>query len=183
MQIWALSGAHRGPDVGLGVGLGPTGGPWRCLFSTLDLTHFNTLLASNLSNVTTTAETEEELDYLINRVILAIHSIYITSATRSLPQGRGQPWWNEKYKAALQDYWTGLSTQKDFRQVIKQTQQQYWRDKISATTTSKEVFDMLKWYKITGSYRSPLIKDPQQPDNPLVVDIQEKHDILACNLL
>jgi hypothetical protein len=23
MQRWALSGAHRGPDVGLGVGLGP----------------------------------------------------------------------------------------------------------------------------------------------------------------
>jgi hypothetical protein len=67
--------------------------------------------------------------------------------------------------------------------VIKQAQQQYWRDKTSATTTSKEVFDMSKWHKTTGTYRSPPMKDPQHPDNPLTATLQEKCDILARNLL
>jgi hypothetical protein len=42
---------------------------------------------------------------------------------------------------------------------------------------------MSKWHKITGSYHSLLIIDPQQLENPLVVNIQAKHEILARNLL
>jgi hypothetical protein len=34
-----------------------------------------------------------------------------------------------------------------------------------------------------GTYHSLSMTDPQRPDNPLVVDIQEKHDILAHKLL
>jgi hypothetical protein len=113
----------------------------------------------------------------------AIHSAYTASATRSLPQGGGKPWWNTECKKALRDYRTGLYTQKDFRRVIKQAQQQYWRQKISAATASKEVFDMSKWHKTTGSYRSPPMKDPLRPDNPPAVALHEKCDILARNLL
>jgi hypothetical protein len=157
--------------------------PQKLKFSTLDLTRFHALLALNLENVRTAAKTEEELNYLANETISAIHSAYAASATRSLPQGRGQPWWNTECGKALQDYRSGLALQRDFRRVIKRAQRQYWRDKISATTTSKEVFDMAKWHRTTGSYRSPPMKDPQQPNSPLAIDTQGKRDILARNLL
>jgi hypothetical protein len=42
---------------------------------------------------------------------------------------------------------------------------------------------MSKWHKSTGSYRSPPMIDPQQPENPPAADIQAKRDILARNLL
>jgi hypothetical protein len=110
----------------------------------LDHTHFQSLLASNLDDIKNTTETEEELDNLINRITSAVHSAYTTSVTRSLPQEGGKPWWNTEYKKALQDYRTGSRTQKDFQYVVKQAQQQYWRQKISTTTASKEVFNMSK---------------------------------------
>jgi hypothetical protein len=48
-----------------------------------------------------TTKTEEELDCLVDEIISAIHSTYMASTTRSLPQGGGQPWWNIEYKNAL----------------------------------------------------------------------------------
>jgi hypothetical protein len=42
---------------------------------------------------------------------------------------------------------------------------------------------MSKWHKTAGSYRSPLIKDPQYPNNPPAVALKEKRNILARNLL
>jgi hypothetical protein len=118
--------------------------PQKLKFSTLDLTCFHALLALNLDNIRAAAKTEEELNCLANRTISTIYSAYTASATRSLPQGRGQPWWNTECGKALQDYRSGLALQRDFRRVIKWAQRQYWRDKISATTTSKEVFNMAK---------------------------------------
>jgi hypothetical protein len=121
-----------------------TEAPQRLKFTTLDHTCFQSLLASNLDDIRNTAETEEELDNLVNRIISAVYSAYTTSTTRSLPQGGGKPWWNTKYKKALQDYRTGSRTQKDFQRVVKQAQQQYWRQKINTATISKEVFDISK---------------------------------------
>ncbi|KAI9039460.1 reverse transcriptase [Aspergillus affinis] len=155
----------------------------RLKFNTLDLSRFSNLLTLNVSDLPTTAETEEELDCLANAIISAVYSAYEASALRSRPQGGGQPWWNLECKEALQKYRIGLSTRKDFRREIRRAQQKYWRNKINATTTSKEVFEMSKWHKTTGSYRSPPMKDPLQPDCPPAVDIQEKRDILARNLL
>jgi hypothetical protein len=110
----------------------------------LDHTHFQSLLASNLDDIRNTAEIEEELDNLTNRITSAVHSAYTASVTRSLPQGGDKSWWNTEYKKVLQDYRTGSRTQKDFQRVVKQAQQQYWRQKISTATASKEVFDMSK---------------------------------------
>jgi hypothetical protein len=136
---------------------------------TLDYTHFLTLLAANLVGIKDTIKIKDELDYLVDGIISAIHRTYMASATRSLPQGGGQPWWNIEYKNALQDYQSELSSRTDFRRVVRRAQQQYWRKKINAITTSKEVFDMSKWHKTAGSYHTPLIKDPQYLNNPPAV--------------
>jgi ribonuclease HI len=157
--------------------------PQRLRFDTLDHTRFPTLLAANLANVRSSAESKEELDCLANEITAAIHSAYTASANKSMPRGGGQRWWNTACKKALQDYRAGLCTQKDFRRITRRAQVQYWRDKINAVTEGKEAFDMAKWHKSTGSYRSPPLKDPLRPDSPLAVALQEKRDILSRNLL
>jgi ribonuclease HI len=162
---------------------GPVETPQRLRFDTLDHTRFLTLLASNLANVRSSAGNKDELDCLANGITAAIHSSYTASANKSIPQGGGQQWWNTTCKKALQDYRAGLYTRKDFRRVTRRAQAQYWRDKISAVTESKEVFDMSRWHKSTGSYRSPPLKDPLRPDSPPAVALQEKRDILSRNLL
>jgi hypothetical protein len=101
-----------------------TEAPQRLKFTILDHTRFQSLLASNLDDTRNTAETEE-LDTLTNKIISAVHSAYTTSATRSLPQGGGKPWWNTECKKTLQDYRTGSHTQKNFQHMVKQAQQQY----------------------------------------------------------
>jgi hypothetical protein len=97
----------------------------RLKFSILDFNCFHALLAMNLDNIRTIAKTKKELDYLVNDTIFAIHSAYTASATRSLPHGRGQPWWNTERRKALQGYQSGHALQKDFRGVIKRAQRQY----------------------------------------------------------
>jgi hypothetical protein len=87
----------------------------RLKFDTLDHARFLALLATNLVGIEDIAKTKEELDYLADGIISAIHSAYTASATRSLPQGGGQPWWNIECKNALQDYRSELSSRKDFR--------------------------------------------------------------------
>ena len=157
--------------------------PQRLKFSTLDHTRFLTLLASNISDTRFPMGTEEELDCLANKITSAIYSAYTASANKSIPQGGGQRWWNAECKKALQDYRSGHSSRNDFRRVIRQIRRQYWRDKINTVTESKDVFDISKWHKSTGSYRSPPLKDPQRPDNPPAIALHEKQDILVRNLL
>lgn len=42
---------------------------------------------------------------------------------------------------------------------------------------------MTKWHKSAGSYRSPPLKDPTNPDRPLAITLDEKREVLAYNLL
>jgi hypothetical protein len=50
-------------------------------------------------------------------------------------------------------------------------------------TKIKDVFDISKWHKSTGTYRSPPLKDPQYPDAPPAVSPSDKRTILINNLL
>jgi hypothetical protein len=83
-------------------------------FNILDLPRFHTLLAQNIEGLPTTAGSEDALDILASGIISATHSAYSASAQRSLPQGRGQAWWNSDCKKALQEYRLGLCTQRSF---------------------------------------------------------------------
>ena len=42
---------------------------------------------------------------------------------------------------------------------------------------------MTKWHKSTGSFRSPPLKDPRQPESPPAVSLLEKRAVLVNNLL
>ncbi|EED19609.1 hypothetical protein TSTA_028910 [Talaromyces stipitatus ATCC 10500] len=68
-------------------------------------------------------------------------------------------------------------------QTTTKAQRQYWRDKLITAAQTKEVFDISKWHKSVGLYRSPPLKDPLRPNEPPAVSTQEKRDLLVCNVL
>ncbi|EED16647.1 transposon I factor, putative [Talaromyces stipitatus ATCC 10500] len=152
-------------------------------FDTLDHTSFLSLLASNLAGTESSAATEEDLDAFAEKLISAIQGAYRGSAKRTLTQGIGQPWWNKDCKNALHNYRSGLCSKTDFRRITRWSQRQFWRDKLSTITQMKDVFDMSKWHKSTGTFRSPPLKDPLRPSSLPAVTIYEKRDVLVRNLL
>ncbi|EED20817.1 reverse transcriptase, putative [Talaromyces stipitatus ATCC 10500] len=77
----------------------------------------------------------------------------------------------------------GLCSKTDFCRITRWSQRQFWQDKLSTVTQMKDVFDMSKWHKSTGTFRSPPLKDPLRPNSFLAVTIHEKRDVLVCNLL
>jgi ribonuclease HI len=164
--------SHRFPET-----------PQRLRFDTLDHLRFLSLLESNLASIECLAKTEEDLDSLANEITSAISTAYKGSARRTLAQGIGQPWWNNDCRKARQDYRSSLCSKRDFRRTTRRAQRQYWRDKLNAVTQIKDVFDMSKWHKSTGSFRSPPLKDPLRPNSLPAVAINEKRDILVRNLL
>jgi hypothetical protein len=152
-------------------------------FDTLDQPLFRSLLSTNLTQVKPLDTSKDDLEELAHGLISAIHNAYEGSAKRSLPHGRGQPWWNVECKKALQNYRSGLLSKDDFRREIRKTQRQFWRNKLTTAAQTKEVFDISKWHKSVGLYRSPPLNDPLRPDEPPAVSIQEKRDLLIHNLL
>ena len=151
--------------------------------NTLDHPLFLSLLASNLDGLEPQASTEESLDSLAMGLVSAVRNAYIGAAKRSLGQHTGQSWWNADCNEARQLYRSGQCTSRHFRKTVKSAQRQYWRDKINTVTQIKDVFDMSKWHKSSGSYRSPPLKDPQLPDSPLAVSLPAKRAVLVNNLL
>lgn len=155
----------------------------RMRFDTLDQPLFLSLLSINLTQIKPLDTSKDDLEKLAHELISAIHNAYEGSAKRSLPHRRGQPWWNPECKEALQNYRSGLLSKDEFRRAIRKAQRQFWRNKLTTAAQTKEVFDISKWHKSVGSYRSPPLKDPLRPDEPPAVSIQEKRDLLVRNLL
>ncbi|EED11781.1 hypothetical protein TSTA_109610 [Talaromyces stipitatus ATCC 10500] len=77
----------------------------------------------------------------------------------------------------------GLLPKDKFRRTIRKAQRQFWRNKLVIAAQTKEVFDISKWHKSRGSYRSPPLKDPLRPNDLPAVFVQEKRDLLVRNLL
>jgi ribonuclease HI len=152
-------------------------------FNTLDQPLFLSLLASNLDGLGLLVPTEDCLDALAEGLTLAIRNAYEGAAKRSLGQRTGQPWWNTDCNASRQLYRSGYYTKKDFRKTVRIAQREYWRNKLDAVTQIKDVFDMSKWHKSSGTFRSPPLKDPQHPTSPLAVSPLDKRTVLVNNLL
>ncbi|KAF7174223.1 hypothetical protein CNMCM6106_008360 [Aspergillus hiratsukae] len=159
----------------------PTGQKIR--FDTLDQPLFRSLLTTNLTQVKPNNSSKADLEKLAYGLVSAIRNAYQGSAKRALPHRRGQPWWNSECKEALQQYQSGRIQQNKFRKVVRKAQRQFWQNKLLAAAQTKEIFDISKWHKSVGSYRSPPLNDPLRPDNPPAVSIQEKRDLLVRNLL
>ena len=152
-------------------------------FDTLDHTCFLSLLTSDLASIKSSATTEEDIDALAGNLTSAIQGAYRGSAKRTMAQGIGQPWWNDECKKASHSYRLGLCSKTDFRRITRRSQRHFWRDKLSMVSQMKDVFDMSKWHKSTGSFRSPPLKDPLRPDSDPAIAVHEKRDVLARNLL
>lgn len=162
----------------------------------LDEPLFLSLLASNCNGVSPSSKTltTEDLDSLALAIVKAVKNAYEGSAKRSLGQGMGNPWWNDDCKNALQSIRAARRTpsttdpalqsaQKGLRNAVRTAKRAFWREKIDNVTSAKEVFDMSKWHKSTGSYRSPPLKDLRFPDDPPASSLSAKRDVLVGNLL
>ena len=152
-------------------------------FDTLDQPLFLSLLAANCSGLAPPADTEASLDSCASRLVSSIHQAYAGAARRSLGSGIGQPWWNTECNQARLIYRAGECTKRSFRSVVRRAQRGFWRDKLDQASKAKDVFDMTKWHKSTGSYHSPPLKDPQHPDRPPATTPLAKQTVLINNLL
>ena len=152
-------------------------------FNTLDQPLFLTLLASNCSRLAPPGDTEASLDFCASRLVSSIHQAYTGAARRTLGSGAGQPWWNTECTQFRSLYRAGECTKKSLRSTVRRAQRGYWRDKLDQASKAKDVFDMTKWHKSTGSYHSPPLKDPQHLDRPPATTPLAKQTVLINNLL
>ena len=163
--------------------------------STLQQNVFLSLLKSNLEGLPSLPlnPIPSELDIAAQSLSKAIQQAYQGSAKRSLGHGTGQPWWNTECKAAVLNYKTARQeptdlthldeTKRALRNTIRKAKRHFYHNKLNTATTGTDVFQMTKWHKSTGSYRSPPLKDPTRPDLPPATTISAKMDTLARNLL
>jgi Reverse transcriptase (RNA-dependent DNA polymerase)/Endonuclease-reverse transcriptase len=155
----------------------------RLRFDTLDQTAFFSLLSDNLAELDTPSLSEEQLDVAASGLVTAVHSAYQGAAKRSTGQRTGQAWWNADCKQALSLYRTGDYTKRDFRKAVRRAKSQFWQGKLDAASQAKDVFDMSKWHRSTGSFRSPPLTDPRYPERPPAVTLPDKRSVLVANLL
>src|ERR1700744_4682260 len=122
---------------------------------TLDQPLFLTLLGSNCNGLAPLVVTEAGLDSYASGLVAAIHQAYAGAAKRALGSGRGHPWWNTECDQARLQYRAGECTKSTFRSTVRRAQRGFWRDKLDQASRAKDVFDMTKWHKSTGSYHPP----------------------------
>ena len=152
-------------------------------FDTLDQPLFLTLLGSNCNGLAPLVVTEAGLDSYASGLVVAIHQAYAGAAKRALGSGTGQPWWNSECDQARLQYRAGECTRRSLRSTVRRVQRGFWRDKLDQASRAKDVFDMTKWHKSTGSYHTPPLKDPQHPDRPPATTPLAKQTVLVNNLL
>jgi hypothetical protein len=155
---------------------------------TLDQPLFLDLLASNCNGLAPLVASEAGLDSYASGLVSAVYQAYAGAARRALGSGTGQPWWNPECNQARLLYRTGECTKRSFRSTVRRAQRGFWRDKLDTASKAKDVFDMTKWHKSTGTYHSPPLRDPQNRDprhrdRPLATTPLAKRTVLVNNLL
>lgn len=127
-----------------------------------------------------------ELDKAAQSLVTAIREAYQGAAQRSTGQNSGVSWWNKDCREAVQKFRASDQTKEDikiFRRAVRRVKREHYGEQLNKASTTKEVFGMMKWHKSTGSYRSPPMKDPSNPDGPLATTLADKRDILLRHLL
>lgn len=72
---------------------------------------------------------------------------------------------------------------KALRRTTRQAKESFFRKRLDEASSSRDIFDIAKWHKSVGSFRSPPLKDPLRPQDPLATSPAAKRDVLARNLL
>ncbi|OHW96943.1 endonuclease reverse transcriptase [Colletotrichum incanum] len=70
----------------------------------------------------------------------------------------------------------------DFLHQLRRSKDTYWRGKIAAASTGKDVFEMVGWHKAKGSFQTPPLRDRSNPTT-LTSQPKEKRDLFARILL
>ncbi|KZL65521.1 endonuclease reverse, partial [Colletotrichum incanum] len=65
---------------------------------------------------------------------------------------------------------------------LRHSEDTYWRGRIAAASTGKDVFEMVRWHKATGSFQTPPLRDENNPAT-VISRPKEKRDLFARVLL
>ncbi|KAI0994347.1 hypothetical protein K3495_g13835, partial [Podosphaera aphanis] len=162
---------------------------------TLDPALFNRLLSISINQVAPLlpSPNSDSLDTLALSLTEAIRLAYSGSARRTLGHGKGNPWWDKSCKTARQRYKSitkvhhteedFIEARNEYHKTIKKAKNKYFSDQVSKASSAKDIFNVSKWHKSTGSYNSPPLKDPRFPDKAPATTLAEKREIFAANLL
>lgn len=76
-----------------------------------------------------------------------------------------------------------LAAKKALWTVTRLVKRRFYQAKLEHAATSKDIFGITKWHRSIGSFRTPPLKDPLNPQAKPAITIDERRDILAKNLL
>lgn len=156
--------------------------PTRLKPKTLDPDLFMKLLGNNLRKLSLLSESpnNNELDTAAQELSSSIRTAYAGSAARALGKGTGVPWWSKECSEAVHIY---RQSGRTLRRSIRRAKTQYFRDRLNTASSARETFQMTKWHRSNGSFRSPPLTDPTRPDRPVAYSLAEKREVLIANLL
>ncbi|KAI0991743.1 hypothetical protein K3495_g16444, partial [Podosphaera aphanis] len=160
-------------------------------FATIDEEKFQISLLAQLADISPLFDKScASLDQRAQQIIDILHYSYTESAKRSLPHGRGQPWWNQscqearkKYREKIREGSASRADRKEFRKVTRKAKVSFFQKKIDEAANGRDVFEIAKWHKSKGTFRTPPLKDPLNPEAPPAESIGDKRNVLARNLL
>lgn len=163
----------------------------RFRFATIHDETFLSLFHNNLAHLTLlTAKSSANLDKRADELSQILFSCYLGSAKQSLPHNKGQPWWNQSCREAKKIFKeksragsVSKNYRKAFRKFISQAESQFFQKITDQAANPKDVFNIAKWHKSKGDFRTPPLIDPHSPDSPPAQNVEEKRDLLARNLL
>lgn len=158
---------------------------------TIDEKVFSSLLAMQIHELnTSTSKSESQIDILTEKLIAILKKSLAGSTKNSLPHTKGQPWWDHNCKVAkkrfkdISRYRTPTrDDRKAFRKVVKYAKASFFAKKLDEARNAKDAYEISKWHKSRGNFRTPPLVDPLNPKNEPAQTLEDKRDVIARNLL
>lgn len=160
-------------------------------FATIDENTFTSLLNLQLQGMLPLVEkTHQQIDTYAEALVHILYSSFAGSAMHSLPHNKGQPWWNQVCRDAKKRYKNvcrlgppSRTDKKAFRKVVREAKRSFYLKKLADASVAKDVFDIAKWHKSKGNFRTPPLIDPLNLTAPPAQSLESKRNILINNLL
>jgi ribonuclease HI len=145
----------------------------------------------------------DEIDKLAQELTTCIVRALKASTKRAQGRAGSFPYWSPECRSLLKALqrkkqelnhlqalgidaeWTEKElegVQKKFAIALSTARNAYWTEKIGSASSSKDIFRMAGWHKLTGNYHSPPIADPDGLEG-LAHTGEEKRTRLALNIL
>ena len=160
-------------------------------FATIDESIFQSLLKSNIAALTPLRQKScSSIDIRAEELVTALQNSFAGSAKRSLPRNTGKPWWDQSCREARQRYRDILRTgnvshteKKEYRRAIKRAKRSFYKKKVDEASKAKDIFDIVKWQRAKGVFRTPPLHNPLAPNDPPAQTLEDKREVLYRNLL